>query len=311
MAFDQHLEADRIDGFNLFSAFVRVPLLVLGGILGSDELTRSNDIDGDAALVNHGRSDEDDKENAVSGEDNSDGRCLDTGSDCTNQLVQRRQQSNTRLDHSGVGDSSDSAREPFHHTSGIKRTKRMSWSDERGLPLVNENDESISHHDHSSHPYSSVTASAHKPTKSAMRKSRSIRQDVSHGLSDQDRNTAETARYIPNMNPRTAGNGLIMPTRPYGRYPSDNKLGSNGSEMSPQWGWYINTTPPTPELYHNRPASQSLSSLATTSKHQLKSDNASVTSGTSDGTSCQNQVFQNLQNSSKTKRMGGWTSIPI
>jgi hypothetical protein len=141
MAFDQQLEADRIDGFNLFSAFVRVPLLVLGGILGSDELSRSNDIDSDAALVKHGRSDEDDKENAASDEDNSDGRCHDKGSDCTNRLVQRRQQSNTRLDHSGTGDSSDSVRDPCHHTSGIKRTKRMSWSDERGLPLVDENDE--------------------------------------------------------------------------------------------------------------------------------------------------------------------------
>lgn len=34
MAFDRPLEADRIDDFNLFSAFVRAPLWILGGVLG-------------------------------------------------------------------------------------------------------------------------------------------------------------------------------------------------------------------------------------------------------------------------------------
>jgi len=181
------------------------------------------------------------------------------------------------------------------------------------------NEQSMSHHEHNISPYSSVNGSFHKPTKSAMRKSRSIR-DEAHKLSDQDRNTAgSVSRYIPNMNPRTVGNGLIIPTRPYGRHTSvDTKmLGSNGSEMSPQWGWYINTTPPIPELYHSRSTSQLLSSQ----KHQLIQSDAisNVTQASSTrlissnggGKSCQNQVFQNLQNSTKTNPMGGWTSIPI
>jgi hypothetical protein len=176
------------------------------------------------------------------------------------------------------------------------------------------NEQSMSHHEHNISPYSSVTGSLHKPTKSALRKSRSFRSE-SNGLSDHDRNTASTSsRYIPNMNPRTAGNGLIIPTRPYGRHTSvDSKmLGSNGSEMSPQWGWYINTTPPTPELYHSRSTSKSLLSSTAPPKHQLmKGDSTNKISSNSDGKSCQNQVFQNLQNSNKANPMAGWTSIPI
>ena len=171
--------------------------------------------------------------------------------------------------------------------------------------LIMGNEQSVLQHDLNSNPYSSATASLQKPTKSAMRKSRSIRQ-VTDELSRQDIITSTSAsRYIPNMNPRTAGNGLIMPTRPYGGHPSvENKAhGSNSAEMSPQWGWYINTTPPTPELYHKRSSSYS----STFNKQQLvKGDSSTI-----DGKSCQNRVFQDLQNSKKTNPMGGWTSIPI
>ena len=173
------------------------------------------------------------------------------------------------------------------------------------------NEQSSHHYDHKVSPYTSVTGSFHKPTKSALRKSKSSRYE-SHDLSSHDeKNTAGTpSRYIPNMNPRTAGNGLILPTRPYGmnRYTSG---GSNGSEMSPQWGWYINTTPPTPELYHSRSTVKSSPPSATTRVDTRKTMQASNLSGARDAKACQNQVFQNLQNSTKTNRMGGWTSIPI
>lgn len=308
MAFHQNLEADRIDGFNLFSAFVRVPLLVLNGILGNDGTSSSDNIDRDT-LRNSGA------EKSISSGNDSNGNLRAKGTDSSNELMQRRQPSNTStMAHSGTSDSSESLTDTCNNNnSGIKRTKKMSWSDESGLPLVWESEESMSHHEHNISPYSSVTGSFTKPTKSAMRKSTSVRSE-SHGLSDQDRNTASTSRYIPNMNPRTAGNGLILPTRPYGRHSSvDNKmLGSNGSEMSPQWGWYINTTPPTPELYHSRSTSKSLLSSNAPPKHQLmKGDSTNNISSNSDGKSCQNQVFQNLQNSNKANPMAGWTSIPI
>lgn len=317
MAFDQQLEADRIDGFNLFSAFVRVPLLVLGGILGSDDHSNSMDIDGDI-LSNHSRRREDRPENDIASVEmdmGDDSRV--NGSNITNRSIQRRNSSNASMTDARV--SRDSPESATGDTTGIKRNKKnLSWSDESGLPLVYENDESIPHQDHTISPYKAATGSFQKPTKSAMRKSRSTQHD-SHGLSEQDKSTPGTSRYIPNMNPRTAGNGFIVPTRPYGgRYtPGDNKIvGSSGTE-SPQWGWYINTTPPTPELYHSRSmSSQASLNAATIPKNQLtKIDpfkNPTIASTrNSDAKSCQNQVFQNLQNSTKANPVAGWTSIPI
>lgn len=140
MAFDQNLEADRIDGYNLFSAFVRVPLLVLGGILGSDDSSKSTSNDIDVDLISkQGRCVEDSPETGdhSTGEDNSDDhRASET--DSTNRLTQQRQPSNTSLlAYSGI-DLPESETGSF---SGIKRTKNLSWSDESGLPLVYENNE--------------------------------------------------------------------------------------------------------------------------------------------------------------------------
>ena len=176
------------------------------------------------------------------------------------------------------------------------------------------NEQSSMNHEHNRSPYSSVTGSSQKPTKSAMRKSS---RHQAHELPDRDRNSVGRSRYIPHMIPRTAGNGFIIPSRPFGKHTSieNNMLCSNGSEMSPQWGWYINTTPPTPELHHSRSTSQPLLSSDTQQNdHLIEGDQMSLT-GTilceGGNKSCQNQVFQNLQNSTKTKCMGGWTSIPI
>ena len=141
MAFDQNLEADRIDGFNLFSAFLRVPLLVLGGILGSDESSRSNIIDGDS-LRNDDICVGDGTEGASENKNNMDGQFRVRGTDCKDRSMQRRQPAiTTTMDHSIFKDSSESAADHCYHISGIKRTKKMSWSDESGLPLAYENDE--------------------------------------------------------------------------------------------------------------------------------------------------------------------------
>jgi len=187
------------------------------------------------------------------------------------------------------------------------------------------NEQSVSYRDNDSSPYSSVTESFKKPIRPATRKSSSIRYE-SHESSGRDRrNTAgTTSSYIPNMNIRTAGNGLIIPTTPYDRHSSVDKqmLGSHESDMSPQWGWYINTTPPTPELYHSSTSkSQSMKYSAASQKHQVINDDNTnnakqfpstfTISNADDVKSCQNRVFQSLQNSTTTNRMGGWTSIPI
>ena len=104
----------------------------------------------------------------------------------------------------------------------------------------------------------------------------------------------EKPRYIPRMG--HSEGGLIKPTRPYGGVSN-----AHGGVESPQWGWYINTTPPTPEMYH--------SSSAAKSKTHRSSPTPSIQSQPSiDEAVCHNQVFQNLQNANRPM---GWTSVPI
>lgn len=138
MAFDQNLEADRIDGFSLFSAFVRVPLLVLGGILGGDESV-TKDIDDDI-LGNGGLRRQGGSETSMSSIENDENDpSLATNNDSVDRIVRRPRSSSLSIPKKcTVPDLMESEND---HGSGIKRKKRMSWSDESGLPLVYENDE--------------------------------------------------------------------------------------------------------------------------------------------------------------------------
>ena len=140
---------------------------------------------------------------------------------------------------------------------------------------------------HEPSPYhSATTKTGPKPKKSSLRRSRSIRS-APDGGTGMGPTTNEQTRYIPKMN--QSEGGLIMPTRSYG---------SNGVE-SPQWGWYINTTPPTPDMYHNKTSKPTSRTVPSSKSSQPQAV---------DGTACHNAVFQNLQNSNRPM---GWTSVPI
>ena len=155
-------------------------------------------------------------------------------------------------------------------------------------------------HDPPATPLTSATVGlpVAKPVRSVLRRSKSVQSENSNMLDNSSKDTSRT-RYIPQMKPPNK-NGLIMPTR----HTSD--LSGNGVE-SPQWGWYTNLTPPSPEMYQSHPAT----------KNSLKKENASnVPHNLQKGPhqSCvpaeakPNQVFQNLQNQNAPT---GWTSVPI
>jgi len=95
-------------------------------------------------------------------------------------------------------------------------------------------------------PNASVHPSHSKPVKSAMKRSRSIRTNASTTI-DKD-----VSRCIPKGLHGGHG-GLLIPTKPH----DSGKLYSHDSgpkpAVSPEWGWYINTTPPTPEMYQPKP----------------------------------------------------------
>lgn len=158
-------------------------------------------------------------------------------------------------------------------------------------------------------------------------------------------------RYLPNMQP--AGKSLLVPTRPFGHpgFPHhqhrQSDPGPNGTaaaataaaaaEMSPQWGWYINTTPPTPEMYHSSstlggpgsgyPPHKMLTGA--TFPHQLAAANAAtgrggtagagsttnvkprLSSAAAGGGTVHNPVFQHLQQANNQHNNMGWTPVPI
>lgn len=166
------------------------------------------------------------------------------------------------------------------------------------------NEQSVRHEPPASGSDGSLGA---KPIRSALTRSQSVRSST--GMGDLTPSAAggqqQQVRYLPTM--RAHQGSLIMPTRPVG---NEHHHG-NGIE-SPQWGWYINTTPPTPEMYHSR------SSL----KHSERSDQ-STTSVTSASTASEathlensaatrgpNRVFQGLKAGANKPPMG-WPSVPL
>lgn len=153
MAFDQHIEADRIDDFNLFSAFVRVPLLILENVLGEK---KSNEKD---LLLESSCSSSKDHVVDCTGEENSSSSSS-SGYHSQKKILSYTEMSNarqmemtnsnsvlsnrtnnssnlsSRQSHGSLSEMSSSSQLP-----GLKRTTKMSWSDESGLSLVEYSDE--------------------------------------------------------------------------------------------------------------------------------------------------------------------------
>lgn len=82
-----------------------------------------------------------------------------------------------------------------------------------------------------------------KPIKSAMRRTSSVSKDAS------SLESINGKRYLP-KGLDGGHSGLVIPTKP-GDIAAGGPAGPAGYH-SPEWGWYINTTPPTPEMYHSQ-----------------------------------------------------------
>jgi hypothetical protein len=149
----------------------------------------------------------------------------------------------------------------------------------------------------------SVSEASSSQDEHALTRTNSVPANASGLESTQD----ETSRYLPKLNNRSQ-NDAIAPSRPHG---SAGPSTAGGIE-SPQWGWYINTTPPTPDMYHS--GSQSLhkkqdSSANISNASQASSGTAATESSTA--TSHQpNRIFQEMQDKRQGATMG-WASVPL
>ena len=165
----------------------------------------------------------------------------------------------------------------------------------------------------------SISDTSTRTAGTGLTRSRSVRAHADHMAKVQDdvrriQQQGET-RYLPRGLDK-AHNGIIVPRRPYGvdqNYaPSMEPHQSDVDGPSPQWGWFMRTTPPTPPMFHCRPPPATYSS----------SSDSSLTSSSSDGKPQQQQqhyqpnpIFQSMQNkhreaSAATASMG-WSSVPL
>jgi len=132
-----------------------------------------------------------------------------------------------------------------------------------------------------------------RQVKSVMKRSRSTRNTAATTTREDADSSSSQARYIPKgLSPNH--NGLIMPTKPFSN--------SNDGHVSPQWGWYINTTPPTPDMFHRN---SSLSSKPTdTGSSSFHRRPATLT----------NPAFKGIAGSSshqKNPAVHHWPSVPL
>lgn len=287
MAFDQQLEADRVDDFNLFSVFARVPLLILEGVLGQQKSQQQSQ-QGENTMY-----DSTCERSTLPKETKRQDRIVsnDSMSPIGTTKVKHLSQLEGELSNSLSRKSRHTSSVDLAGSADVKRNRQTSWSDESGLSLVEYLDESVKHDPIS--PYHGATSTKAPVVKSAMKRSRSIRNNYMDGAEK---------RYIPNM--KQASNGLIMPTRPF-----HGKDSPPTGEFSPQWGWYTSLTPPDVGMYSSN-KSHHKRSASEPARVQILANQKDPNSTTTiqDENHQANHVFQSLQNSHAPV---GWTSVPI
>ena len=138
-------------------------------------------------------------------------------------------------------------------------------------------------------------AAREQPSRSALSRSRSLRSNA-NAL---DRTQTE-AKYLPTYQQQTA-----YPMRPVEPYSS----GTGGIDISPQYGWYVNTTPPTPEIYYNRPQYQKSRKSASSSDTSQASSAGTATAEPMANYARPNPIFQGLQDKHKTNM--DWSNLPL
>jgi hypothetical protein len=131
MAFVHDIEADKINSdFNLLTSFVKIPLVILGSVLGG---SRGSTLEED---------DDDDMVDAAIAkttlfQHSNDDDAMDCSSLFTPLEVIAAERRETSPSNRIISDTDIEESD----TEGLKRCKRMSWSDSVGLRLVEYDDE--------------------------------------------------------------------------------------------------------------------------------------------------------------------------
>ena len=144
MAFDRPIDADkiRVEEFGLFSAFVHAPLWILGGVLGEKNTAGSSSFDNeDTTEPKNGSAKPFYKESnsgnvaeySSSSSSSSPSRLKNPLHDDGGATMLAKKLRHTNLDSAP---SNHDETQQHNSPTGLKRTKKMSWSDESGQSLV-------------------------------------------------------------------------------------------------------------------------------------------------------------------------------
>ena len=142
-----------------------------------------------------------------------------------------------------------------------------------------------------------------QPKRSALMRSQSFRNGTH----------ADASLVAPT---RLNDNSLLKHSLPYtmqhGHGSVEPYSSGTGGEWSPQWGWYINTTPPAP-VYSSRPVkARKPDSTSDTSQGTASTESSSSSTSYNPGDhSLPNPVFQGLQDKNRAAPLGWHPSVPL
>jgi len=250
MAFDHPLEADKVDDLGLLSSFVRAPIMgpliwILGRNMGEkhseDERITVIEDQTDIALIDSVGTCAPAPYRSTPDLSGSDVSCIgdEICSLDEDSFDESHYDDYTKAEH-------DLAAKSNRRRRALKTTRTMSWSDESGQRLVEYYDE-LQPSAQVLQATNTVQKSSRKPIKSAIRKSKNGSSNRSSNLS------CHPSQCVPSG---LSGGSISMPSGGGSLKAGNVALsGGNGyiSPQSPSWGWYISTTPPTPEKYHRPP----------------------------------------------------------
>jgi hypothetical protein len=135
----------------------------------------------------------------------------------------------------------------------------------------------------------------------SMTRSQSIRKRLEEN-EDHQRRSSRDKSYLPRMNnSQGQSSGIVMPTMHAN--PHSN---AGGAIESPQWGWYMNLTPPSPN-YTNHPLQKKQNTTANTSQASTASI-SSYESSPKRPTTKPNLIFQKLPSQ---KHRPNYPSVPL
>lgn len=301
MAFEIPLDADKVDDLNIFSTLVRAP--VIGTLMWMFGGAKGQQHDGDEEIREHCLEYDDGDEyydNSISNHQ--------SGTKYSKQYAPTLKKAapsllGSEISESELVESLDAvslygyagSHLSNYNTTTTMPKKELSWSDDVGKNLVVYEDESTIHEPKPCHE---------QPTRPSLVRSRSIRSDANNLMNSQIDN-----KFLP-TNPHRPNKPLMkhhtMPYPMHHQTVEPYSSGTNGYD-SPQWGWYINTTPPSPEMFHTsrNKARKGVDSSSDTS--DISRDSALTTIS---GNNAPNPVFQCLQDKHKATP-AGWPSVPL